>query len=913
MPPSEKKLQTPPKGADKQVLYDFMLAGCNRESSFYRDLDTELLTAKAYVENRQWLRRKRSSDPRRAPRVEEIDGAGYVSGEGIPMPVSNEIMPAVDNEVSRLAKRNSETFVDPSDAGDPSSKAAAQVAQDVMTAHLEDMRWPRIRRRAIWRNVQYGTMILRSYLQLDNLDMVRIGLPEGAMRCAGSPGIPAPMDMTGMPMGPDVPGQEPCGCMLASSEIPEAEIGKLPIQALDGLKKTSTFDFNEPNIDAPGGKGKGHVKYEAQSCPQCGFPMEPFVPNEAEARQKDLVGRPLGKDVPKGKAVIEAVSPFDFFPSNEGIGIDPETLEEYWIETARPIDYIKRYFQKNTNLVKSDDAREITRTHPILGEYAADSKGTRGASDRNLYVNYVLLREYVKHPTVEFPKGRYIAMAQNVVLFDGDLIIEPREIEGLEDYRQPKPLKRDVIGIARCFPKDGEIWGMGFPEYARSLQNRINMTDSQIIDTRERHGTDGILATRGMRLTSPGWLKNFIGRVLHWEPDPEAPGQTPIPFPARLMPDGVWKEIESCIDRIQRILGLQDAEIGGVPAPGVTAASAIQFAAEKASERRQQREKELIDCFEEIFRHQLELIQRFYREPRHYKVKNQHGWAFKEFTGSDLRGETGIKIREQPAYDKTMAEREALAAQIQNPMFAPAFQSPYAAREAAKILGLPTGPFEQSNLQMDAAARKWFAFLREEKVPVIDENLDDHFLYYQEYGRLLLSPEGIEAAEVAGWEEVLKAISGWQGRFGPIRQFAMDAQAMGHSMDEHQQHMLEQAQKTLSQMQAVKSPTEAMAAPPVPPTPPPPDILAKYGLPPETLEDQIAWLWALMCKERGVDPQLPRKRDVFMRFRAVYEAHHILAQGDRAQAQAGQPVLPDPAGSTAQGGGATMGEPAVAA
>src|SRR4029079_423907 len=107
--------------------------------------EDQILINKSYKEAHQWiLRTKRGTsirDYRRSPRIRESDR------DNIPTPVHNIILEKVENEVSRLSKRNSEVYVEPSDAS-PTAKAGAKVATDVLLDHLDDIRWPRIRYRS---------------------------------------------------------------------------------------------------------------------------------------------------------------------------------------------------------------------------------------------------------------------------------------------------------------------------------------------------------------------------------------------------------------------------------------------------------------------------------------------------------------------------------------------------------------------------------------------------------------------------------------------------------------------------------------------------------------------------------------------------------------------------------------------
>lgn len=886
----------PKKGAEAEVIRKFLDRICDRESTKRRELEMEMLENKAYIEGFQWLLRNKV-DPKRAPR--------FVTAEpkekGIPMPVTNEILGPVDNEVARLAKRNSEAYVDPSDQT-PESKAGAKVANDCFDSHLREIKWPRIRRKGIYQDVLYGTMILESFLELDNLDTVKIGVtgPKGepvAHRCTGKT-IPPNQDEVGaaialgMPIPPStqVP---PCGCTLAKTEFPAEKMGQVSPEGIGNIQIEPTFDFQNRQAG---------TKYSAAGCLSCGGGIEPFIPDLTEAHKADYFGRPLGQDVPKGCAKIEVLSPLEWFPFNEGIGQEPATLEGYAFANAKSVDWIKRYYQKNTDKVKPEDSALVAECSPILGEYDHQALGTNSAITRPIFHNHVRHRGCVVMPTMDFPRGRFFVMAGNIVVADDDLLIDPEPIDG---ELPGKPFPRRALGIARCFVKDGEIWGQGAPVHAKSLQNRINMTNSQIVDTRE-HAVGGILASRGMKLLKE-WAKGFAGYLFRYDADPAVPEARPVPFRTG-QPDGnALKEIEYATDRIKSILGEMAVETGGVPAPGVVAASALQLSAEKAAERRQQREKELIDAFEEVFEHQLKLIQRYYRKEdgRTYSVEATKGWEKREFYGAQINGETGIKIREMPAYDVKIAERESFWQMAERGIIP--LTTAYQRREAGKIMGAPMSILEKDNLQLDAAGRKGFRFLREGIVPVIDKNIDDHTIHFQEYGRLLLSEEWVELAEKVRWDQLTKALWGWEEDLAKAQLAVMEAKSAGWlpgmPIQPYQQMAyqgkLAGYQQGAAQLKQAMDQGAAMPPGGVPPPPQPPAVFPNPNPPPEPLPDLILWVWQGRFIERRI--QATPDQLNFAGFHAVYEAHHILSEAEIQAQMAGQVQAPAPGSSAPPG------------
>lgn len=842
----------PDKGSSAEELSKFLDKAIDYESSRHIEIEDQILVNKAYKEARQWLLRTRRGgsirDYRRSTRVRESDR------DSIPTPVHSIILEAVENEVSRLGKRNSEVYVEPSDAS-PTAKTGSKVATDVLLDHLDEIRWPRIRYRSLERNVLHGTMILKSFLQQDNLDTVQVALP-GAMKCGGTPQPPmVSQDETGQPTLVDQPPL-PCDFTLSSPNIPPDKIEKLPPEQYAGLEMD---DFNEvPGI--PDEMNAARQKFTASKCLKCGGGLQPYTPVGDELKVPDAVGRSMAKDVPRGRAMIEAVHPLEFYPENEGIGVEPDTMAEVAQCSPRSLDWVKKYFTKNVDQVKAEDPVEIATTHPIWGEYGSKSRGAVSAGER-IYRNHVRVREYYKDPTVDSPRGRALVMAGPVVIMDDDLLVDSPEVPGLKE--QPKPFPRVIYRVARCFLKDGELQGQGFVEQVQSDQNRINMSLSQVTDARERNGTDGLLVTRGMKL-GEGFLKSHAGRVNVYDIDPLAPDKEPKSFPSRLMDNAVWSEIEGAKEGAARRLGTNEVDTGNAP-KGVSAYSAIALLAEKSSERRQQREQEIIHCYEEIFRHQLLLMQRYYREPRNYAVKVGTDREKREFLGLDLQGETRAKVKEQPSFENQTAEREALAQNLDR--FPEALQSPYTRREVMKKLGMPSAVFDVENVQLDDAEAKWLDFLRDGVIPVVDENLDNHAIFFDQYGRLLKTNEGKDRAKQAKWDEINKLTYGWKNMLFPPAP------------------------------QVPPMPPMSDGTPPMlPPPPPPAAIQTATGMIPVPmdvpLQDQILFVWGGMLVNKQY--MMDADQQAFLGFRSVIEAHKILRDSGSMGAPASGAAMAPP-------------------
>ena len=906
MSDKDKGRSIPKKGADKEKIRAWMDAFFDRDSSFRRELeDRDFIEPRAFVEGHQWKQVVKGGDPRRAPRFTD-----WPEDHPMPRPVDNEIMPACDNEISRLARRNSDMEVEPVGT-DPDRKAGAKIATDVGKSHMETINWP-IKRRTFWHhNITYGTAILKSHLvksyRPDKL--VRVGI-SGALRCAGIAGAP---DSALLAAGEFMltGGKPACGFTLASKTLPMDKLA--PMMEVKELSDAITPTFAH---DAPMDQRSG---YDAARCLDCGGRLEEFDVSVEEAGGQDFFGRPLGKELPLGEAGVENVPPDCVFFENEGIGVTPETCTEWGVEMPRSLKWIREHYNRNLEEIEPDAATKITERFPMSGEYSAESRGslsvTGGRGKRNLYDNHSVVREFYSDPDRDNPRGRLIVTAgveKCVILEDGDLYIEHEDPEGGETY-----FPRVHFEVARCFPRDNMMWGQGYPVMVMSLQRRINMRASQMTELAERMGIIAVKATRGMRL-SRAWVDGLIATILRWEPDATAQGKEPEIIKGEFQLQMWAQEVQDCRQAIKDILGIYDAEVGNLGASGLKSGVALQINSEKASERRQQREQEGVNCFEGTFSHQMQLIQHYYleNENRKYRVRVGNAREERSFKGLDFAGQTDVKVKEAAKFDATLAGKQTLIESVgANPDLAP--KTPYAIREYFRTIGAPTAMMDENNVQLDAAERKFFEWRANGVVPAIDPNLDNHGIYWDTYGRLFLDNESVEMAEKSGWDRALPKLTGWDKALPNAQRLADNVSGLADMQGQPREAVWQTMGPQLVQVTAMQAmPPPPPQDPSMPPQAPPPlpqvPMPPSGEVPPEDLAGLIWWVWKNRLIARGFakppvpipgqppGPAFQPEFETFARMKAVHEAHRLYASGVMQQQQAGVAAPPAPGGEQAQ-------------
>lgn len=839
---SYSSLSVPQQGAGAAALGRFLTEFFDYQSTYRAQHMREWGLAKNFYESMQWVRldtRATGGDPRRAVRWTQHNPA-----DDIPKPVQNEIIGIIDNEVSKLGRRQSKPYAR-SLSIDTGVRGGATLANDVLNWHLDVIGWPTLRRRGIFKNVLYGTGIWKSYWKTDFRDAVRIGSSE-AVRCIAG-----------------------CNFRLSSASIPASPKFKIPGGALV-TPDDAAPEFGMESYSNPGST----PSFTAQGCFECGAPLVKggLLPHEIEGG--DFFGRPLGQAMAKGDADIEVVSPFDYFVDNEGLDVESggtDSAGPQWFGqcTPRSLDWIGNNFDvevkedgyyKDGEQIKPEDPVAIAEYHPLLGEHGYWSGGPRSALDRTVYRYHSRVKEFYCAPTRQYPLGRMIVAAGNIILAD-DTLMQPSRLK--QDTHYP----RVKYCAARFWPRDGEFFAQGICVPLFSPQMRINMTYSQIVSNREKNGGHAVQLTKGMRLHSPGWAKNYPGTVVVWEPDPENPTLEPRNIPAQLLDVNVYQEADRTREHMQQVAGAQDVDIGKAPR-NVSAATAIQLLQERASERRDYREQDLRECFKAVYSHHLLLLAEKVVEERDYLAPGKgKTWEVKQFIGQALKGFTEIMVDEEAGYDLRAFEREGLI-QAYN-MGIVTFSTALKRREALKALGLSGQYTDEDNVQVDDAERKWFDFRDHQKVPVIDPTEDAHNIHWQVYGKFLKSDDGLTLKEAAQWETLLPLIAGWEMNLQAARAMDMTIrQAMGSGL-----------------------PLVLPAGPDGMPMQPEAMML------PGAYEEQILTIWGRMLQAKGQSPELilgDTPQGLFARFKAVAEAHRLYALEGKGAEMAGQPTVAAP-------------------
>lgn len=163
-----------------------------------------------------------------------------------------------------------------------------------------------------------------------------------------------------------------------------------------------------------------------------------------------FLGECDGKPVYEGDVFVEAVSPFEIFPDS----LCAENVSEcHSVIRARAVRVIDIQSAYGVNLMGKD-----------VGVFSLSEGGAMGQNGKEVLHDSVVLIEKYERPSAEFPDGRYIAVAENQLLYYGILPY----INGVEGRREIPFIKQNSID------KTGSFFGTSVIERVIPVQRAYN-------------------------------------------------------------------------------------------------------------------------------------------------------------------------------------------------------------------------------------------------------------------------------------------------------------------------------------------------------------------------------------------------------------------------------------------------------
>ncbi len=375
-------------------------------------------------------------------------------------------------------------------------------------------------------------------------------------------------------------------------------------------------------------------------------------------------GETVYDDIPLGDANTDIIEPYRIAldPLARDLNLTCRWLMEYGIQS---MDWTRQMFDRQepgyTGLVDqvqpeqrlSDSMQRFFDLRTSSGVKGGTGGLNNGGGDGSMIDNCVVVKEYYERPSMNFPKGRLIVVANGVTLYAGD---SPYEGDEAGDWHPYSEFRYEVV--------PGRFWGKTPFDDATELQKRLNSIDATVILTRKTMAIPQKLIPKGSGIKKGEWTGR-PGQNIEYRT-----GEKPETVPSAGVDGQVFQERAQVLEDLKQITGAIDILKGDRP-PGVTAASALEMLYEVGTGKL----KPMLDRWklfiESSQKKQLKLIARKYKEPREQfikmlmaKNKSLPRQSIEKFIGEDLHDNCNIRIEAGSNIPKLESTKKANLLQV---------------------------------------------------------------------------------------------------------------------------------------------------------------------------------------------------------------------------------------------------------
>jgi hypothetical protein len=303
--------------------------------------------------------------------------------------------------------------------------------------------------------------------------------------------------------------------------------------------------------------------------------------------------------------------------------------------STRTVDWVKMRYEKSLSGRNVDFAENVRQSNDILDDAFLNLVGTNHMEN-----NCVMVYEVWIKPgrSPQFPHGAMFTVVNDAVV----------------QYHDGYPYQHNQYPFVKFeHIESGKFYGTSVIEDIISLQKEYNRTRGQIIEAKNRMAKPQWLAAKGSIVTSR--MSTEPGQVIEYKQGFNPPVQANLtPLPSYVLQE---------LDRIQMdmddISGQHEVSRGQVP-PGVTAATAISYLQEQDDTVLSGTVQSIEYGMENVAKQTLSHVSQFWDVQRTVKVTGTDGsWDAVMFKGSDLHGNTDIRMEAGSALPTSKAAKQA--------------------------------------------------------------------------------------------------------------------------------------------------------------------------------------------------------------------------------------------------------------
>lgn len=388
-----------------------------------------------------------------------------------------------------------------------------------------------------------------------------------------------------------------------------------------------------------------------------------------ETQQQDfdpVTHEPLTEQLPIGDVNTAIIEPFR-------ITLDPLAMhlhDSRWVMeySVQSLDAIKEAYAKEgegyTGLADQvQEEQDLNgsmrrwfqlRTSTGQRELGNRTASRSGASDV-MVENCAVVKEYYERPGMQYPEGRLVVVANDLVVYSG-----PSPYNGPEqgDWHPYSECRWEIV--------PGRFFGRSPLDDAAEIQKRINSIDSAVILTRKTSAIPQKLIPMNAGIT-PGQWTGRPNAEIFYRPDS---GAKPEVIQASGVHESVFTERSQNVSDLQQISGAQSILKGDTP-PGVDSASGINLLYEIGTGKLFPVLNRWKMFVENSQKKQLRLIGQKYKEPRPdfirmLKSRNTdlNEYDINQFIGADLYDNYNVVVEAGSNIPKLQAAKQALLMEL---------------------------------------------------------------------------------------------------------------------------------------------------------------------------------------------------------------------------------------------------------
>lgn len=361
---------------------------------------------------------------------------------------------------------------------------------------------------------------------------------------------------------------------------------------------------------------------------------DPFAVDEMaqpEPQPGPIPGMMIPQPPIRGDVCIENISPFHIYVPDllaEDLELQPYIIH---VMTKSPL-----WVQSRFGFMPQTDAKAAL----TINESAFFSAG-----GSNQHLDAVMVKEvWIKpnaHP--DFPEGGMLT------------IINDRVVQCMEQW--PWPFKEFPFYKYEGIPT-GEFFTESSITDLIPIQKEYNRTKSQMVEIKNMMGKPKLLYAKGS--IDPRRISSEPGQGI-----PYVPGfPPPVVIPGVEVPASMQNELDQLRADFDDISGQHEITRGNTPAQ-VTSGTAISFLQEQDDSKLAYQVAGIEHAVQKLGRHYLKYAAAFWQEPRLVRIVGKdNDFEAKTWQGSDLRGNTDVRVLSGSALPQSKAAKQALIMEL---------------------------------------------------------------------------------------------------------------------------------------------------------------------------------------------------------------------------------------------------------